>query len=76
MTASTGCEWGVRPPGKHGRARVWHSGLFAGTSTLLVRRHDDLTWAVLFNSESNVHDEALSNLIEPLVHQAADSIQD
>ncbi|MBC8116897.1 MAG: beta-lactamase family protein, partial [Candidatus Saccharimonas sp.] len=65
-----GCGWNVRPVGNDGRANVWHGGLIAGTSTLLVRRHDGLNWAVLFNTDRNSEDKVLSGLIDPLIHQA------
>ncbi|MEI8384012.1 MAG: serine hydrolase domain-containing protein [Planctomycetota bacterium] len=67
------CGWNVRPVGVKGGVNAWHSGLIAGTSTLLVRRHDGMNWAVLFNTESNPEGKSLSGLIDPLVHQAADA---
>jgi N-acyl-D-amino-acid deacylase len=68
-----GCGWNVRPVGANGR-NTWHSGLFAGTSTLLVRRSDGLTWAVLFNGWTP-GDKTGSGLIDPLVHRAADAVK-
>ena len=62
------CGWSVRPAGKLGRANLWHSGGMPGTSSLLVRRHDGLTWAVIFNMDG-------ANGIDPLLHQAADAVQ-
>ncbi len=44
-----GCGWEVRPV-RGAKANTWHTGSLDGTSTLLVRRFDNLTWAVLFNS--------------------------
>ena len=70
-----GCGWNVRPAGNHGRANTWHTGLIAGTSSLLVRRHDGLNWAVLFNTDRDQKEKVLSDLIDPLVHQAADSVR-
>jgi CubicO group peptidase (beta-lactamase class C family) len=70
-----GCGWNVRPVGDHRRVNTWHDGLIAGTSTLLVRRHDGLNWAVLFNSDSGPDGKPLSSLIDPLVHQAADAVR-
>ncbi len=70
-----GCGWNVRPVGNDGRANVWHAGLIAGTSTLLVRRHDGLNWAVLFNTDQNAEGKVLSGLIDPLIHQAADAVK-
>jgi N-acyl-D-amino-acid deacylase len=69
------CGWNVRPVGDEGRASTWHGGLIAGTSTLFVRRHDGVNWAVLFNTDSNAEGKTLSSLIDPLVHQAADAVK-
>lgn len=69
-----GCGWNVRPIGNEGKSNTWHAGLIAGTSTLLVRRHDGLTWAVLFNTEATSEGKALSGIIDPLIHRAADAV--
>ncbi len=70
-----GCGWSVRPVGNQGRANTWHSGMIAGTSSILVRRHDGLNWAVLFNTDRDQNKKVLADLIDPLVHQAADAVQ-
>ena len=68
-----GCGWSVRPVAG-GEANTWHTGSLDGTSTLLVRRWDDLTWAVLFNSrQAKGCDPA--GLIDPLVHEAAEAVK-
>jgi len=43
-----GLGWNVRPVG--GSANWWHAGSLPGTSSLLVRTHHGLTWAVVLNS--------------------------
>src|SRR5258705_7692736 len=48
-----GCGWLVRPVGKSGKANYWHTGSLPGTATLLVRRWDGFSWAVLFNQRSD-----------------------
>ena len=68
-----GCGWLVRPKGK--KANHWHGGGLTGTSTLLVRRHDGLNWAVLFNAHANPDGKALGGLIDPLVHRAANAVK-
>lgn len=70
-----GCGWQVRPEGPAGRRNTWHTGQLDGTSALLVRRHDGLDWAVLFNTDANPEGKDLANLIDPLVHAAADAVQ-
>jgi CubicO group peptidase (beta-lactamase class C family) len=69
-----GCGWQVRPVGKSGR-NTWHSGLIAGTSTLLVRRSDGLNWAVLFNTDQDPKGQVLGDMIDPLIHGAADEVK-
>lgn len=75
-TTYYGCGWSVRPVDNHGQMNVFHSGLITGTSALLVRRHDGLNWAVLFNTHHNSDGTALSSLIDPLIHRAADAVHD
>ncbi len=65
-----GCGWSVRPVGDS--ANTWHMGQINGTSTLLVRRHDGLNWAVLFNTDgSATENKPPASLIDPLMHRAA-----
>lgn len=68
------CGWEVRPVGD-GKANTWHTGLLDGSATLLVRRYDGLTWAVLFNTDYDSKHQYLGQLIDPLVHPVADSVQ-
>jgi N-acyl-D-amino-acid deacylase len=69
------CGWEVRPYGKDVR-NTWHSGLLDGTSTILVRRGGDhLSWAVLFNASKIGKDDEPADLIDPLVHEAADAVK-
>jgi N-acyl-D-amino-acid deacylase len=68
-----GCGWLVRPVGKAGRANYWHSGSLPGTATLLVRRHDGLSWAAVLNQRSD--DRKLPDTaLDPALHRAADAV--
>ena len=67
--------WSVRPVGKNGKANTWHTGGFAGSSTLLVRRHDGLNWAVLFNMGMTAKGRYLVDEIDPLAHRAANAVK-
>ncbi|HSZ56920.1 MAG TPA: serine hydrolase domain-containing protein [Tepidisphaeraceae bacterium] len=69
-----GCGWSVRDVGG-GNINTWHTGLLDGTSTLLVRRSDGLTWAVLFNASQDPRGKNLADQIDPLVHKAADEVR-
>lgn len=69
-----GCGWMVRPHAASGRANSWHSGSLPGTATLLVRRWDGLSWAVLFNQRSE--DSKLPDgAIDPAMHRAAAAVK-
>lgn len=70
-----GCGWSVRPMGEKGKVTAQHTGSLSGTSTMLVRRHDGLTWAVLFNSRNGNKNRRLSSLVDPLIHEAADKVR-
>ncbi len=70
-----GCGWDVCPDGTSGRATTWHTGLIAGTSALLVRRFDGLTWAVLFNTDAGAKGKAACDLIDAPMHAAADAVK-
>lgn len=69
-----GCGWLVRPL-ENGKANIWHTGSLPGTAALLVRRHDGLAWAVLFNSRATKNGGHAARAIDPLVHRAADAVQ-
>lgn len=62
------CGWMVRRGGEDGKITTWHTGALPGTSTLLVRRHDGLTWAVLFNSRLK------NDSVDSALHRAADAV--
>lgn len=65
--------WMVRPR-PQGGFTAWHTGSLDGTSAILVRRCDGITWAVLFNTRNSAPDKAPARLIDPLMHIAADKV--
>jgi N-acyl-D-amino-acid deacylase len=67
--------WSVRPDQCRGKANTWHGGLLDGTSTLLVRRCDGLSWAVLFNSSKVTKKELPADAIDEKMHEAADAVK-
>jgi N-acyl-D-amino-acid deacylase len=70
-----GLGWNIRER-KAGGRNAWHTGSLPGTSTLLVRRHDGLAWAVLFNTRNAKDGQVPARLIDPLLHVAADAVTD
>ena len=72
-----GCGWEVRVVDKSGQINTWHTGLLDGTSSILVRRSDGLTWAVLFNTSTTPAGKSdPASLIDSLVHGAADEVKE
>jgi N-acyl-D-amino-acid deacylase len=67
--------WNVRPRQCAGKPNIWHGGSLDGTSTLLVRRCDGLSWAVLFNTRRERRKKEPADAIDPLMHGAADAVK-
>lgn len=67
--------WWVRKLGtsKH---NAWHTGLLPGTSTLMLRRYDNMNWVILFNAgKPHVKDGSYGGVIDPPVHKAAAKVR-
>jgi len=75
-----GCGWSIRSAGRGegglDQHNLWHAGALAGTSTLLVRRWDGFSWAVLFNTDRSHNGERLSALVDSKMHGAVDSVSE
>lgn len=69
-----GCGWQVRPLPKSGRTNFWHNGSLPGTASLLVRRGDGISYAVLFNQRSE-NLKLGDSAIDPALYTAADSVK-
>ncbi len=69
------CGWMVRPVGRSGKANYWHTGALPGTFTLLVRRWDGLSWAVLFNQRSE-GSKLPDDEIDGALHRAAAAVKE
>ena len=68
------CGWSVVLVGPF-QMNTFHDGSLDGTSTLLVRRFDNLTWAVLFNTRDMNGKGSPSGAIDGLLHKAADEVK-
>jgi len=67
--------WQVRRMDPSDGINTWHTGSLDGTSTLLVRRHDGLNWALLFNQrEERPGKSDYIRTIDPALHVAADQV--
>ncbi|MBO2447312.1 beta-lactamase family protein [Actinomadura barringtoniae] len=66
-----GCGWLVRPV--TGGLNTWHDGSLSGTSTLMVRRFDGLSWAVLFDQRQEGSAPSYDD-IDGLLHKAANAV--
>jgi len=69
-----GCGWDVRPIGDRGLANTWHSGLIAGTSTILIRRHDGFNMAAVFNTDHDSEKKVLSEVMDSKIHGAINAV--
>ncbi len=69
-----GCGWSVRPVKQSGRVNYWHNGSLPGTWSLLVRRWDGLSWAVVFNQRSE-NSRLPDGALDPALHRAADEVR-
>ncbi len=69
------CGWMVRPR-SNGKANCWHTGSLPGTAALLVRRHDGIDWALLFNRRRGVNTRHVASAIDPLIHPVADAVKE
>ncbi|WP_433466875.1 serine hydrolase domain-containing protein [Spirillospora sp. CA-128828] len=67
-----GCGWQVRPV--TGGMNTWHNGSLPGTYTLMVRRYDGLSWAVLFDQRQE-GDAPSYDGIDLLLHKAANAVK-
>jgi N-acyl-D-amino-acid deacylase len=65
-----GLGWNVRTIDNTGQQNFWHTGSFAGTSSLLVRRHDGYTWAVIFNVNQTLKGDRCTDIIDRDLHKA------
>lgn len=74
-TVYYGCGWSVRP-GAEGRVNAWHSGLIAGTSTLMVRQPNGVNWVVLFNTDSTATGKTAAAEVESRIYKALGAIRD
>jgi len=70
------CGWNVRDRQPRGRLTTWHTGYLDGATSIMVRRHDGLTWAVTFNSDVASNGKSASSLIDPLLHKAANAVEE
>jgi len=70
------CGWHVRDKQPGNTMNTWHNGYLDGATSLLVRRHDGLAWAVLFNSDTAANGKSAATIIDPLIHRAANAVKE
>jgi N-acyl-D-amino-acid deacylase len=66
--------WTVRPVGDKGLATCWHIGRLSGTSNMLVRRHDNICWAILMNTDTTADMKEPAAIINDQLHATANAI--
>ena len=68
-----GLGWNVRSIVGLDRVSMWHTGKVAGSSTILVKRWDNIVWAVLFNVDETKDGIQCATLIDGRMHTAVDA---
>jgi N-acyl-D-amino-acid deacylase len=68
-----GLGWLVRP--SNGDANWWHDGSLPGTTTLLVRAYNGISWVALFNARNEPGGCAFSCELDSSLWQAVDRVQ-
>lgn len=68
-----GLGWNVRAVEGSDRMNIWHTGMVAGSSTILVKRWDNFAWAVLFNVDETKDGVQCATLIDHPMHTAVDA---
>jgi N-acyl-D-amino-acid deacylase len=58
------------------KINYWHTGSLAGTATLMVHRHDDRNFVVLFNARKSRRASHLGRAIDVRLHESIDSAAD
>lgn len=69
------CGWMVRPIARAGNPNHWHMGALEGTSSLMVRRGDEINWVILFNTHLGADQKRLAALIDSPMHRWIDQIE-
>jgi N-acyl-D-amino-acid deacylase len=72
-----GCGWSIVEVGRLGKLNAWHYGILSGVSTMMVRRNDGFTWALLSNMDylPDGKTEVCVSLAEG-IHTVVDKITD
>jgi hypothetical protein len=52
----------------------WHTGSLPGTTAILIRRHDGRNFVALLNSREGSGGKRLSQVVDPLLHRAANEV--
>ncbi|MFO0870839.1 MAG: serine hydrolase [Pirellulales bacterium] len=67
--------WNVVPVAGPDKVNSWHTGSLPGTATILIRRHDGLNVAVLFNARISPYADHLTRALDgPPIHRALDRV--
>lgn len=69
-----GLGWNARSADSPQRINLWHDGVFAGSSAILVKRWDQCVWAVLFNVDESKDAVNCAALIDEPMYSAVDRL--
>lgn len=69
-----GMGWLVRPAGAD--ANWWHGGSLPGTTALVVRAHDGVAWAALFNARAGSSNGSFAAELDPALWRAVGAVSE
>ena len=69
-----GLGWNAQSVDSSDRVNLWHNGVFAGSSAILVKRWDQCVWAVLFNVDESKDAVNCAALIDEPMYSAVDRL--
>ncbi|MEZ6032237.1 MAG: hypothetical protein R3C17_04030 [Planctomycetaceae bacterium] len=69
-----GLGWNVQSVESPDRVNLWHNGVFAGSSAILVKRADQSAWAVLFNVDESKDGVNCAALIDGPMYSVVDRL--
>lgn len=70
-----GCGIWVRPNPSKGPERIWHGGLMAGSSSIVVRRDDGIVWAAVFNTDVDPSGQPIAKLVETTMDKSLNEVE-
>ncbi len=70
-----GCGIWVSPNQSEGPERIWHGGLMAGSSAIVVQRTDGIVWSAVFNTDVDPSGQPIAKLVETTMDESLNKVE-